>query len=69
MAAPDILSDIFGKAWNIKKQIFLSVLGRDNIPKIKYLLIWSNLSQNNSTFEICLPMVYLIIPAEIPIPG
>ena len=33
-----ILFNIFGKTWNSNTQIFLEVLGWDNIPKIKYLL-------------------------------
>ena len=47
-----ILFNIFGKTWNINPQIFLGVLGRDNIPKIKYFYIWSTFCKNIFSWKI-----------------
>ena len=47
-----ILLNIFGKTWNINTQIFLGVLGRDNIPKIKYFYIWSTFRKNIFSWKI-----------------
>ena len=48
-----ILFKIFGKTWNISTQIFWGVLRRNNIPKTKYLFIWSTFRKNIFSWKIC----------------